>query len=134
MPMTLGTASPATGAISLSNESDVTLANGFGWNCTALNVADGSTLRVGGTVSLPNALPMAISDRVADGETEAKNSVVRLDANLTVDTLTVNGVVMPGGRTYGSSSSAAAVKDDAHFAGSGVLRVRNPCGLRIVFR
>ena len=134
MPMTLGTASPATGAISLSNESDVTLANGFGWNCTALNVTDGSTLRVGGTVSLPNAPPMAISDRVADGETEAKNSVVRLDANLTVDTLTVNGAVMPGGRTYGSSSSAAAVKDDAHFSGTGVLRVRNPCGLRIVFR
>ena len=134
MPMTLGTASTATGAISLSNASDVTLANGFGWNCTALNVADGSTLRVGGTVSLPKALPMAISDRVADGETAAKNSVVRLDANLTVDTLTVNGVVMPGGRTYGSSSSAAAVKDDAHFAGTGVLRVRNPCGMRIKIR
>ena len=134
MPMTLGTASTATGAISLSNASDVTLANGFGWNCTALNVADGSTLRVGGTVSLPNALPMAISDRVADGETAAKNSVVRLDANLTVDTLTVNGVVMPGGRTYGSSSSVAAVKDDAHFAGTGVLRVRHPCGMRIEIR
>jgi hypothetical protein len=134
MPMTLGTASTATGAISLSNASDVTLANGFGWNCTALNVADGSTLRVGGTVSLPNALPMAISVRVADGETAAKNSVVRLDANLTVDTLTVNGVVMPGGRTYGSSSSVAAVKDDAHFAGTGVLRVRHPCGMRIEIR
>ena len=134
MPMTLGTASTATGAISLSNASDVTLANGFGWNCTALNVADGSTLRVGGTVSLPNALQMAISDRVADGETAAKNSVVRLDANLTVDTLTVNGVVMPGGRTYGSSSSVAAVKDDAHFAGTGVLRVRHPCGMRIEIR
>ena len=134
MPMTLGTASTATGAISLSNASDVTLANGFGWNCTALNVADGSTLRVGGTVSLPKALPMAISDRVADGETAAKNSVVRLDANLTVDTLTVNGVVMPGGCTYGSSSSVAAVKDDAHFAGTGVLRVRHPCGMMIEIR
>jgi len=134
MPIFLGTASPATGFLALSNEAAVTLRDGFGWNCTALNVSDGSALTVSGATALPKTMTMAIDDRAASEGVEAKRSVVNLNANMTVDTLTVNGVPVPGGRTYGSSSSAATVKDDLHFTGTGVLRVKNPCGMRIVFR
>ena len=37
-----------------------------------------------------------------------------------------------GGRTYGSSLSTADVKDDVHFAGAGVVRVRRPVGFIVI--
>ena len=133
-PMSLGSANASTGFLSLTNEADITLLPGFGWGGNSLSVTDGSTLTIAGSTTFPRELALAVSDRVASQGVAAKSSSLVLNANLTVDTLTVNGVVMSGGRTYGSSSSAAAVKDDMHFAGTGVLRVRHPCGMRVEIR
>ena len=134
LPMSLGTASTATGALSLSNGSDITFLNGFGWGGKSLSVTDGSTLTIAGTTTFPKELAVAIADRPASSGVEAKPSRLALNAKFAADTLELNGVQMMGGRTYGSSSSTAEVKDDVHFAGTGVLRVKHPCGTRVVVR
>ena len=133
-PINLGTASTATGYLSLSNESDVTLLNGFGWGGNSLSVTDGSSLTVAGATAFPKTLALSLSDRAAGGGVEAKASRITLNAHFAVDTLELNGVPQLGGRSYGSSSSTADVKDDVHFAGTAVMHVRHPCGSRFIFR
>ncbi len=55
----------------------------------------------------------------------AADAKLRLDfpATDTVAALTIGGVAMQGGKSYGSSASGADVQDDAHFAGAGRLHV-----------
>ena len=57
-----------------------------------------------------------------------------MDADAVAETLTINGKVRGGGLTYGASGSGANVIDNAHFAGTGVLRVLKPCGTFIFLR
>jgi hypothetical protein len=133
IPVRLGTSSPATGSLSLSNGSDVTLLDGFGWKGTSLSVADGSVLKVG-SVSLPKDTTLCIDDRAAASGAEAKSSRLILNGNMAVEYLKLNGKTVRGGWTYGSSESTADIKDDVHFSGKGVLRVRKPCGFYMTVR
>ena len=129
-PISLGnTASTSTGSLSLTNAAAVTLLDGFKWGGSCVTVADGSTLTVGGSVALPETLAVAISDR--DSSTTSK---IVLNANAETETLAINGKVKSGGKTYGATGSGADVVDDDHFGGTGVLRVRKPCGFVFILR
>ena len=129
-PISLGnTASTSTGSLSLTNAAAVTLLDGFKWGGSCVTVADGSTLAVGGSVALPETLAVAISDR--DSSTTSK---IVLNANAETETLAINGKVKSGGKTYGATGSGADVVDDDHFGGTGVLRVRKPCGFVFILR
>ena len=110
------------------------LLDGFGWGGESLAVTDGSSLTIDGSVTFPESLSLSVSDRQESEGVSAKSSRIVLDEDFTVYTLEINGAMMPGGRTYGSSASSAAVKDDVHFSGTGVLRVKYPCGLRVILR
>jgi len=131
-PISLGnTASTSTGSLSLTNAAAVTLLDGFKWGGSCVTVADGSTLTVG-DVTFPETLAVVINDRAASGGNAAVSSKIVLNENMTTETLTVNGQVMSGGKTYGAAGSGANVIDDDHFSGTGVLRVRKPCGFMLI--
>ena len=72
-PMSLGTASAATGALALTNAATITLLPGFGWGGTSVVVSDGSSLTVN-AVTFPENLSVAVSDREASGGAAAKLS------------------------------------------------------------
>ena len=95
----LRNAATATGSFTLSNAVSVALLEGFRWPKTmALAFKDG-----------PDGPPRLL-----------------LDADVRCDTMTINGRLQSGRRTYGSSQSSAIVKDDAHFGGAGTVYVRHP--------
>lgn len=132
-PVALGnSANTSTGSLVLDNGSAVTLLDGFKWSGNALYVNEGSTLKVEGDVELTKEVSLSLMDKAADGDEGAKASQIFLEGNLYVDTLTLNGKVRSGGRTYGSSLSPADVKDDVHFAGVGVVHVRRPVGFIVI--
>ena len=123
LPFQLGSdGSNATGSLVLTNRSDVTLIAGFSWGGSALTVSGGSQLTVNG-VSMPDDLAVAVIDEPgADGGTVPYSRFV-LNGNITMSSLTVNGVALATGKTYGSTASGADVADDDHFSGLGVLVV-----------
>lgn len=132
-PVALGNSeNTSTGSLMLGNGSSVALLDGFNWNGDALSVNGGSTLKIEGDVELAKDVALSIADRDAAGDEEAKSSRIILDGDMHVDTLTLNGKVRSGGRTYGSSLSPADVKDDVHFAGVGVVHVRRPVGFIVI--
>ena len=119
-----GDCSAATGSLSLTNASDITFIAGFEWGGHSLTVAGGSSLSVN-AVTMPDDLEVSILDEPgADGVT-VPYSRMTLSGNLTLASLTLNGVALESGKTYGSSDSDADVKDDDHFSGMGVLVVGN---------
>ncbi|MBQ6247989.1 MAG: hypothetical protein IJK04_14045 [Kiritimatiellae bacterium] len=133
-PISLGnTANTSTGSLSLTNAANVTLLDGFKWNGSSVTVADGSTLTVG-NATFPETLSVAIDDRAASGGNAAVSSKIALNADVVAETLTINGRTRSGGLTYGATGSGANVIDNAHFAGTGVLRVLKPCGTFIFLR
>jgi hypothetical protein len=132
-PVALGNSeNTSTGSLVLDNGSAVTLLDGFKWSGNALYVNEGSTLKVEGDVELTKDVSLSLMDKAADGDEGAKASQIFLEGNMYVDTLTINGRKRSGGRTYGSSLSTADVKDDVHFAGTGVVRVRRPVGFIVI--
>lgn len=133
-PYVLGnTANTSTGSLSLTNAADVTLLDGFAWAGDSVTVADGSTLTIG-NATFPATLAVAVNDRIASGGNAAVASKIVLNADVAADTLAINGRTMGGGKTYGATGSGADVIDDDHFAGTGVLSVRHPNGLVIIFK
>ena len=123
MPFSLGgNCSAATGSLSLTNASDITFIAGFEWGGNSLTVAGGSSLTIN-AVTLPEDLQLAILDEPgADGVTVPYSRMV-LNGNLTLASLSLNGVTLAAGKTYGSSASGADVVDDDRFSGMGVLAV-----------
>ena len=95
----LRNAAAATGSFTLSNAVSVALLEGFRW---------------------PETMALAFKDG-PDGPPR-----LLLDADVRCDTMTINGRLQSGRRTYGSSQSSAIVKDDAHFGGAGTVYVRHP--------
>ena len=94
----LHTAVSCSGAFTLSNAVTVTFKDGFGWPAKRLAIVDG----------------------------ESGPSRLVLGVDLFCETMTINGSLQTGRRTYGSSLSAATMKDDAHFGGTGTIYVRHP--------
>ena len=134
-PYALGnTASTSTGSLSLTNAANVTLLDGFRWSGSSVTVADGSTLTVDGTVTFPKEFGMVLNDRAASGGNPAVSSKLVLNENMTTETLFINGAQCSGGKTYGATGSGANVIDDGHFSGTGVLRVKKPCGFVLMYR
>ena len=90
---------------------------------TGINTYTGDTTVEEGTLSINNAY-------LADSSTVKVGIVANASASLnlnhattdTVDKLFIDGVQMPAG-TYGSSTSAAANKNDTAFSGNGILNV-----------
>ena len=97
--VSLHNAATATCSFTLSNAVSVTLLEGFRW---------------------PETMSLYMKDG-PDGPPK-----LSLDADIQCDTLTVNGRLQSGRRAYGSSQSAALVKDDAHFGGVGTVYVQHP--------
>ena len=119
-----GNCSAATGSLSLTNASDITFLAGLEWGGNSLTVSGGSRLTVN-AVTMPEDLRVDIIDEPgADGVT-VPYSRMALAGNLPLASLTLNGVTLAAGKTYGSSDSDADVKDDDHFSGMGVLVVGN---------
>ena len=116
--LTLTNASTSTaGSFVVSNGTLVVGSNGtFGNNST--NVVVGGT----GTLTLSNSVTIADSAMlsIANGGTAKVN--LAAGVNEAVGTLYFGGVQKRTG-TYGSTGSAANVKDDTHFAGTGILTV-----------
>ena len=123
LPFQLGSnGSKATGSLVLTNRSDITLLAGFSWGGSALTVSGGSQLTVS-NVSMPDDLSVTVIDEPdADGVTVPYSRFV-LNGNLKLSSLTLNGVALGAGKTYGSTASGADVTDDDHFSGMGLLVV-----------
>jgi autotransporter-associated beta strand protein len=92
----------------------VSSAGTFGVNSTNIVVA-------AGTLALQNSQTLADTATLSIAEGGAKVSLAA-GVNETVGSLFLGGVQKRVG-TYGSSSSAATVKDDTHFEGPGMLTV-----------
>ena len=90
---------------------------------TGINTYTGDTTVEEGTLSINNAY-LADASTVKVGIVANASAVLNLNhaATDTVDKLFIDGVQMPAG-TYGSSTSAAANKNDTAFSGNGVLNV-----------
>ena len=123
LPFQLGSdGSKATGSLVLTNRSDITFLAGFSWGGSALTVSGGSLLTVN-NLSAPDDLAVTVlDDPGADGDT-VPYSRIALNGNLQISSLTLNGVALATGKTYGSTASGANVTDDDHFSGMGVLIV-----------
>ena len=123
LPFSLGSdGSKATGSLVLTNRSDITLLAGFSWGGNSITVSGGSSLTVN-AVTLPENLQVDIlDDPGADGDNVPYSRIV-LNGNQQLSSLTLNGVALQTGKTYGSTASGANVTDDAHFSGVGVLVV-----------
>ena len=97
--VSLQTAAASSGSFTFSNAVSVVLMEGFSWpRRTKLAFVDG-----------PDGTPRLV-----------------LGGDLSCDTMTLNGSLRTGRRTYGSSQSAASIIDDAHFGGMGTLYVYHP--------
>ena len=95
----LHTAASATGTFTLSNAVSVALLEGFRWpETTALAFKNG-----------PDGSPKLV-----------------LGADVVCDTMSINGTLQSGRRTYGSSRSSALIRDDTHFGGTCTIYVQHP--------
>lgn len=81
-----------------------------------------------------NALARKAELTMTDGTTKKAKLELAAGTVQKVRTLTINGQMLYGGTTYGSSQSDAAVKDDVHFSGTGVLYVSHPSGTLLLIR
>lgn len=81
-----------------------------------------------------NALARKAELTMTDGATKRAKLELAAGTVQKVRTLTINGQMLYGGTTYGSSQSDAAVKDDVHFSGTGVLYVSHPSGALLLIR
>jgi len=98
-------------------------AGALGSSCTNL-VVSGGTLALAGSESLNDATMVSVSSGGKVSLAEGVNEVI--------GSLFLDGVRRQAG-TYGSTSSPAQVKNDAYFAGAGVLRII-PCGTVILLQ
>ena len=65
---------------------------------------------------------MRLTPEVTLQTTDAMNLTKMLTVSLTAAAMTVAGKALPPG-SYGSTESLAAIKDDKHFAGPGMVEV-----------
>jgi autotransporter-associated beta strand protein len=113
--LTLTGTNTTSGSFIVSNGTlAVSSAGTFGVNSTNIVVA-------AGTLTLQNSQTLADTATLSIAEGGAKVSLAA-GVNETVGSLFLGGVQKRVG-TYGSTDSSAAVKDDAHFAGPGILTV-----------
>jgi fibronectin-binding autotransporter adhesin len=125
--LTLTSTNTTAGSFIVSNGTLVVSSTGsFGENSTNVTVAAG-TLTLQSSVSISDSATLTIADGGAK---------VSLDAgvNESVDYL-ILGDAPKSATTYGATGSGAAVIDDTHFAGSGILTVlRDTSGTMILVR
>ena len=126
--MSSGTVQVTKGKLYFSKRYVDAQGNDYGtgsWPNAAKAVAKGT-----GTLVFEHA--QAIGKETAVEISETGKVELPAGVNQRCGSLAIDGVAKPSG-TYGSSASAAQVKDDAHFAGSGVLVV-GKLGMYIIFR
>ena len=104
----------ATGPLSLTNGTTLAFAGSGAWRGTEVSVTDGSRLLLDAS-RLNEASALSI---MGGGKVVVAEGIRQMLAALALD-----GVVQTGLRSYGSSASAAEVKDDVHFEGKGVVYV-----------
>lgn len=107
------------GSFCVSNGALIVSSTGtLGANSTNIVVGGAGTLTLSNSVAIANAATVRMP---ASGVDTAKISLAA-DVNEAVGQLYFGGKQRRAG-TYGSTSSAAAVKDDTHFSGAGILTV-----------
>ena len=117
-PFTLYGVSPATGDFVLTNRANVTFGIGSKWGGSRIVVKGGSVLTFN-----ESAFSDDVEVEIVDDEDEsAPKSRLSMGLNMKVAKLTINGVEMPTGKTYGATGSGAEVEDE-HFTGVGAVAV-----------